>query len=113
MAIYKATKLVTHALIIGLLIVIIVMLTRSARSGFQAAQLTTQPTGVAAQSGAPTSLFDIKPSLECTPGPSENAAYYTMGLTPGGLCDDGVFIKGQLRDYSIVDGVGGSLLEKS
>ena len=113
MAIYKATKLVTHALIIGLLIVIIVMLTRPSRSGFIASPLLTQPTGAAAQPGAPQSLFDIKPSLECTPGPSENASYYTMGLTPGGLCDDSGFVKGQLRDYSIVDGIGGSLLEKS
>lgn len=112
MAIYKATKLVTHALIIGLLIVIIVMLARPSRSGYSASPLLTQPTGVAAQDG-PKSLFDIKPGLDCTPGPSENASYYTMGLTPGGLCDDSQFIKGQLRDYSIVEGVGGSLLEKS
>jgi hypothetical protein len=112
MAIYKATKLVTHALIIGLLIVIIVMLARPSRSGFTPSPLLTQATGVAAQDG-PKSLFDIKPSIDCTPGPAENASYYTMGLTPGGLCDDSQFVRGQLRDYSIVDGVGGSLLEKS
>lgn len=111
MALYKATKLVTHALIIGLLVVIIVMLTQSRRAGFEPAPLLTQPTGNVAS--GPQSLFDIKPSIECTPGPSENASYYTMGLSPGGLCDDSSFVKGQLRDYSIVEGVGGSLLEKS
>lgn len=112
MSVYKVSKIVTNALIIGFLIAIIVMLARQGRatSDFSAAPLTTEATGKAAS--GPQSIFDIRPNLECTPGPSENASYYTNGLTPGGLCGDGDFVRGQLRDYSIADGIGGSLLEK-
>jgi hypothetical protein len=35
-----------------------------------------------------------------------------MGLTPGGLCGDGEAVQSQLRDFSIENGIGGSLLEK-
>jgi hypothetical protein len=45
-------------------------------------------------------------------GPSKDAAYYSSGLTPGGLCGDGDYVKDNMRDYAIADGVGGSLLEK-
>jgi hypothetical protein len=108
---YKASKLGLKALIIaGLIIVIVILLRQGKASSFQSAPLVVQPTSEAATSAQ--SLFDIKPSLDCTPGPSENAAYYTSGLTPGGLCGDGEFIRGQIRDYSIADGIGGSLLEK-
>ena len=112
MSLYKVSKITTNALIIGFLIVIIVMLARQGRasSEFAAAPLMTAATGKA-DSGA-QSIFEIRPNLECTPGPSENASYYTNGLTPGGLCGDGDFVRGQLRDYSIADGIGGSLLEK-
>lgn len=113
MSVYKVSKIVTNALIIGFLIAIIVMLARQGRattSGFSIAPLTTEATGKAAS--GPQSIFDIRPNLECTPGPSENASYYTNGLTPGGLCGDTDFVRGQLRDYSIADGIGGSLLEK-
>lgn len=105
----KWGKALTHAVIIALLIVIVVMLTRQS-SGYEPQPLVTVPGPSAAK--APASLFDIKPSLECTPGPSEKASYYTQGLTPGGLCGDGDFVRDQLRDYAITDGIGGSLLEK-
>lgn len=114
MSLYKVSKITTNALIIGFLIVIIVMLSRqgrsSASSGFAAAPLATEATGKAAS--GPQSIFDIRPDLACTPGPGENASWYSNGLTPGGLCGDNDFVRGQLRDYSIADGIGGSLLEK-
>jgi hypothetical protein len=68
--------------------------------------------GSAAAAG-PSSLSEIPSSLECTPGPSEKAAYYTRGLTPGGLCGDGDMIREQIRDFSIEGGIGGSLLERT
>ncbi len=110
MSLYKISKIGTNALIIGFLIVIIVMLARQGRaasSEFAAAPLMTETS-----TKGPQSIFEIRPDLECTPGPSESASYYTNGLTPGGLCGDGDFVRGQLRDYSIADGIGGSLLEK-
>ena len=63
-------------------------------------------------SADPKSIFDIKPALDCVAGPSKDAAYYSSGLTPGGLCGDGDYVKDNMRDYAIADGVGGSLLEK-
>lgn len=62
--------------------------------------------------GGPASIFDIQPSLQCTPGPSAQADYYTRGLTPGGLCGGMDFVHKQQRDYAITNGIGGSLLDK-
>ena len=110
---YKVSKLMTHAVIIGLLIVVVVMLYRQGKSSasyFEAAPLQTAPTGKA--SSGPQSIFDLKPSLDCTPGPSESASYYTNGLTPGGLCGDSEFVRNQLREFDIEGGIGGSLLDK-
>jgi hypothetical protein len=108
---YKVSKLITHAVIIGLLIVVVVMLSRQSKaSGYEPAMLQTSPTGKAAS--GPQSIFDLRPNLECTPGPAEHASYYTNGLTPGGLCGDGEFVKNQLREFNIENGIGGSLLEK-
>jgi len=109
---FKIGKMVTHALIIGLLVAILVIQLRTPTtvSTFIPAPIETKPTSAVARKGG--SLFDMKPSLECTPGPSENASYYTMGLTPGGLCGDGEAVQSQLRDFSIENGIGGSLLEK-
>lgn len=107
---YKISKMMSNALIIALLIVVVVMLSRQGSSGYEGAPLETKPTGNAAR--GPQSLSDIKSSLDCTPGPSANASYYTSGLTPGGLCGDGEFVKGQLREFDIENGIGGSLLEK-
>jgi len=111
MALYKVAKLTVHALIIGLLVAILVLLVRGARSsGYSGADITITP-GPNVQKD-PKSLFEIKPSMECTPGPSEKADYYTLGLTPGGLCGGSDMVRDQMRDYAIADGVGGSLLEK-
>ncbi len=112
MALYKVAKLALNALIIGLLVTILVMLVRGqGSSGFDSGAPIVITPGPAAQKD-PKSLFEIKPSLDCTPGPSEKADYYTMGLTPGGLCGGSVMVRDQMRDYAIAEGVGGSLLEK-
>jgi hypothetical protein len=36
-----------------------------------------------------------------------------MGMTPGGLCGDEDFVLSQMRDYSIANGIGGSLLDRT
>jgi hypothetical protein len=109
---FKFGKMVVNALIIGLLLAILVILVqgRGSTSTFEPADIVT----VAGPNAAadPKSIFDIKPGLDCVPGPSEKAAYYTSGLTPGGLCGSGEYVRDQQRDYAIADGVGGSLLEK-
>jgi len=108
---YKISKMMSHAVIIGLLIVVVVMLYRQGKSsGYEPGPLMTTPTAKA--SAGPQSIFEIRPDLQCTPGPAENASYYTNGLTPGGLCGDGDFVKNQLREFNIEGGIGGSLLEK-
>jgi hypothetical protein len=106
----KFGKMLIHAVIIGLLVAILVMLMRGQRSGYEASPLTINA-GPAAQA-SPGDLFSLKNSVDCVPGPSQTADYYTVGLTPGGICGGSAQVRDQMRDYSIVDGIGGSLLEK-
>jgi len=109
---FKFGKMLVHAVIIGLLLAILVILIqgRGGSSTYEPSDIVTVA-GPNARSD-PASIFNLKVGLDCVPGPSENAAYYTQGLTPGGLCDSGQYVKDQQRDYAIADGVGGSLLEK-
>jgi len=110
---FKFGKMLVHAIIIGLLLAVLVILVQG-RSGFKS-YYEPSPLVTVAGSNAkadPKSIFDLKVGLDCVPGPSEKAAYYTQGLTPGGLCDSGEYVRDQQRDYAIADGVGGSLLEK-
>jgi hypothetical protein len=110
---FKVGKMLVHAVIVGLLLAILVILVQGrgvTTSTFEAAPIVTVPGANA--SSDPASIFDIKPSLSCVPGPSESADYYTSGLTPGGLCGGASYVRDQQRDYAIAGGVGGSLLEK-
>jgi hypothetical protein len=107
----KIGKLLTQAVIVGLLVAILVLLVQGRGSTYTAAPLVVSP-GAEAKA-APKFLNDIPTSMECTPGPSEKASYYTRGLTPGGLCGDGDSVRSQIRDFSIENGIGGSLLERS
>jgi hypothetical protein len=101
-------KTVLQAVIIGLLLLVIFrMYTRPSMFVLAPADLMIRGTP-----GGSKSIFDIKPSMRCTPGPSADADYYTSGLTPGGLCGGMDFVHSQQRDYSIMGGVGGSLLDK-
>jgi hypothetical protein len=71
------------------------------------------PAPLVTKSNAPTGdMFELKHSMDCTAGPSEKAAYYSKGMTPGGICGDGDYVRQQIRDYDITEGIGGSLLEK-
>ena len=110
---FKFGKVLTNAIMIGLLVAILVLLVQGQKKSsyrFEPAPLSVNPgPNAKAHSG---SLFDIKPSLECTPGPSEKASYLTSGMTPGAVCGDQELVRDQIRDFAIVDGIGGSLLEK-
>lgn len=102
-------KTVVQAVIVALLLFIIYRLyTRPSTYVLAPADLA-----IRGARGGPASLFDIKPNLACTPGPSPQADYYTSGLTPGGLCGGQDFVHKQQRDYAILNGIGGSLLEKA
>lgn len=107
---FKFGKVLINGLIIGLLVAILFMLVKGRDSAYTAAPLITNP-GQSVLS-RPASLFDIQPELRCVAGPSKDAAYLSSGLTAGGLCGDQEMIRDQLRDYTIADGIGGSLLEK-
>ena len=107
----KLFKALTQVLIIALLFVILwTLLKGQTTSGYIGAPVAIQPGAGVAK--LPGSLFDIQNSLECTAGPSEKADYYSRGLTPGGLCGGSAYVREQVRDFAIVDGIGGSLLEK-
>jgi hypothetical protein len=102
-------KTVVQAAIVGLLLLIIWNLWSRPSSTFVLAPTDLMVRGT---SGGPASIFDIKPSLACTPGPSAQADYYTSGMTPGGLCGGMNFVHAQQRDYAITDGIGGPLMAK-
>jgi hypothetical protein len=106
----KFSKVVTHAIIIALLLAILyqLMTPRSSYSMMTPGDLSIKGTGK-----EPSAFGDLRPSLSCVPGPEQNSSYYTMGLTPGGVCGDMNFVSSQMKDYSIADGIGGSLLDKT
>ena len=106
----KFGKMAVHAIIIGLLLAILYLLVQGRDSSYIASPLVTMPGAAAASK--PASIFDLKVGLDCVPGPSKDSAYYTQGMTPGGLCGSGEYVRDQERDYTIADGIGGSLLEK-
>jgi len=49
--------------------------------------------------------------MGCVPGPTKEAAYYTKDLTPGGVCGGQALVAAQ-AEYSILGGIGGSLMEQ-
>lgn len=106
----KVGKMIVHAVIVALLLAILYQLVRPASMYVPTilpGDLATQTTGK-----DPSQFGDLRPSLSCVPGPEKESSYYTMGLTPGGLCGDQDFVVSQMRDYKITDGIGGSLLDK-
>lgn len=106
----KVGKMITQALIIGLLVAILVLLVQGRGSNYMPGPVVSVA-GPDAAAG-PKSIFELKNGLGCTSGPSADAAYYSKDLTPGGLCGDQLYVRAQMRDYTIEDGIGGSLLEK-
>ena len=55
----------------------------------------------------PSAFFALENNLECAPG-AKRGAGWTKGLTPGGLCGSGEFIR-DASSYEIESGIGGEL----
>ena len=105
--------MLVHSVIIGLLLAILVVLIQGNGSKYSS---SFQPYPIETKAGAnaskdPASIFDTQVGLNCVPGPSKDADYYTQGLTPGGLCGSSEYVRDQMRDYTITGGLSGSLLE--
>lgn len=101
-------KTIVHLVIIGLLLLII------SKLWSRPSQFLLHPRDLMTSGGTgqdPSALFRMKPDLNCVPGPAARSSYYTMGLTPGGLCNDGNWVHDQQRKFTISSGVGGSLLD--
>jgi hypothetical protein len=105
----KFGKLLIHAIIIGLLVAILVLVVQGGKSGFTGSPLLVNPGPAASQTNG--DIFSLQDGISCVPGPSETADYYTQGMTPGGICGGSAMVRDQLRDYTIAGGIGGSLLE--
>ena len=69
-----------------------------------------KPRSVSVSGPRAGSLFDLPYKMDCVPGPTKKAAYYTKDLSPGGVCGDQEFVQNQ-ANYSIDGGIGGSLLD--
>lgn len=97
-------------LILAILVVLFVVPRMCQRSGYKLSpepiQITTSANSVAG------GLFSLPYSLDCVPGPTAKASYYTKGLSPGGICGDQQYVMSQAEDYKIVGGIGGSLLNE-
>jgi hypothetical protein len=106
----KFGKMFIHAIIIGLLVAILVMVVQGSKSGYEPSPLLVNAGPAARKTNG--DIFTLSDRVDCVPGPSDTADYYTVGLTPGGVCGGSAMIRDQMRDYTIADGVGGSLLEK-
>lgn len=85
--------------------VIVLLLCKSRKSAYT----TPAPQEIKVGNVKGGSLFDLPNKLNCVPGPTKEASYYTQGLTPGGVCGAQEFVQDQ-SGYSIEEGIGGSLL---
>jgi hypothetical protein len=109
----KFGKIFMNALIVGLLLVVLIFLVQDKnRATYVKIPGPIMTTSGPEASSGPNNFFGLQAGGECIPGPSENAAYYTVGLNAEGMCGDGAWVTSQLRDYKIDSGIGGSLLEK-
>lgn len=93
-------------LTIALLVVVIFVALRSTRSKYR-----LSPSPVSITSKATGSLTSLPYKMGCVPGPTKEAAYYTKDLTPGGVCGGQALVAAQ-AEYSILGGIGGSLMEQ-
>ena len=74
------------------------------RESYKLSPIPVQTTG-----GSTGSLFDLPYNLDCVPGPTSKSSYYTIGLSPGGICGAQKHVEDS-ANYQITGGIGGSLL---
>ena len=93
-------------LAIAILVILVTLryITRNNKSAYR--NLETTPSEMACD------LFKLPNKLECVPGPQATASPYTKDLTPGGICGAQECVRAHAEDYTIVGGIGGSLLDQ-
>ena len=101
---YKLPPFVTAAL----LLIVTLFLFRHLGSK---SKYVLSPSPVSVGAKATGSLFDLPTKMECVPGPSKEASYYTKDLTPGGICGAQELVDAQ-ASYTITGGIGGSLMDQ-
>jgi len=84
--------------------VLLVLLVLRASSKYSEIQVEAAP-------GAKDDISTNECSQECVPGMGERSAYYTKSLSPCGLCDGQKAVAAS-AEYKILDGIGGSLLDR-
>jgi hypothetical protein len=103
---YTMFKL-SPVLMIALLLILALVVFRGFGSK---SEYRLSPTSISINAKSTGSLSNLPSKLECVPGPTKDASYYTRGLTPGGICGAQKEVADQ-ADYSITSGIGGSLLD--
>jgi hypothetical protein len=95
-------------LALGLLVVYMFM-----QCGAKRSKYVLKPQALNVQSAVtPDSIFDLKTDISCVPGPTSAASYYTVGLTPAGVCGAQEWVAKQADGYKIIGGIGDSLLSQ-
>ena len=97
----QANRNAVTSIIVMILLIVALALTRNISA--------YQPRPIKIKAVSEASIFDLKPSLECTPGSGKKDDAYTLGLTPGGLCGAQQLVDDH-AGYAIEDGIGGSLI---
>ena len=78
--------------------IIVLLLCKSFKSKSQYTVSPPQPIKVSNVKGG--SMFDLPYKLECVPGDSATASYYSRDLSPGGVCGIQEFVQDQ-SSYTI------------
>jgi hypothetical protein len=100
-----------HIVIIALLLLILYFVSTGRRISRMGADLSTTQGSMA--SAGPSSIFDLDYKLGCVAGGfNPDSSFYSKSLTPGGFCGDNDWVRNQQRDFTINEGIGGSLLTK-
>ena len=97
----QANRNAITSIIVLILLIVALALTRNISA--------YQPRPIKIKTVSDASIFDLKPSLDCTAGSGKEDDAYSMGLTPGGLCGAQQLVDDH-AGYAIEDGIGGSLI---
>lgn len=100
---FLSNKNISSLLVLAAVVVLLVMAVRTS-------MYRLSPSPVKVSGVKEGSIFDLPYKLSCVPGPQADASAYTLGLSPGGICGAQEFVADQ-ADYTIDDGIGGSLLD--
>jgi len=97
----QANRNAVTSIIVMILLIVALALTRNISA--------YQPRPIKIKTVSDASIFDLKPSLDCTAGSGKEDDAYSMGLTPGRPCGANKLVADH-AGYAIEDGIGGSLI---